>query len=162
MPLALPSLPSTNRYLTIHYKPIEGILRSKELNIFLEERELKKVVSLSEDATRVVGRLQYDSNTNQISGFVLPLHKTNGLPVPFSFPARDTTEIMQYFDEHHPISSNVNVIMAQPIGKKTSPAFCLLIFGSDNKYTYKDVCNRWEFIIHELKKNEYNRIVDLF
>lgn len=163
LPLALPSLSSTNRYLSnFHSRPIEAILRSYELNIFLEERELEKVISLSEDATRIVGRLQYDSKSNQITGFVLPLHKTNGLPVPFSFPARDVSEIMQYFDEEHPISSNVNVIMAQSIGKKTSPAFCLLIFGSDNKYTYKDVCNRWEFIVHELKKNEYNRFVNLF
>lgn len=62
LPLALPSLTSTNRYLrNRHSRPIEGILRSHELNLFLQERKLEKVVSLSEDATRIVGRLQYDS-----------------------------------------------------------------------------------------------------
>lgn len=64
---ALPSLSSTNRYVRkINCRVIEGILRCNELKPFLEHRNLKKIVSLSEDATRIIGRIQYDRKTNQV------------------------------------------------------------------------------------------------
>lgn len=151
LPYSLPSLSSTNRYIQkTNCRIIEGVLRCEELLQFLNERKLEKVVTMSEDATRIVGRVQYDSKTNQITRFVLPLNSTNGLPVPFSFPARNVTEIMQHFDNEHNISPFVNAIIAQPIGNE--PPFCLMIYGSDNKYTSTDVCNRWIFIKSELKK----------
>lgn len=153
LPLALPALSSTNRYLLKNNcRPIEGILRSHELDVFLEERKLEKVVSLSEDATRIIGRLQYDFKTNQITGFALPLHQDNGLPVPFSFPARNASEMMLYFEQPHSISSNVTAIMAQPLDENSSSAFCLMVYGSDSKYTHSDICNRWKFMVNELKK----------
>lgn len=72
---ALPSLPSVNRYIhSSHYHIIEGILRAQELRNYLDERGLPKVVCISEDATRIVGRVQYDSRTNQLLGFTLPLN----------------------------------------------------------------------------------------
>lgn len=147
----LPSLSSTNRYIRQMNSPIiEGILRCNELQLFLEQRQLPKIVSISEDATRIIGRVQYDRKTNQVIGFVQPINRTNGMPVPFSFPARDVNEIMQYFDGTHKESTFLNVIMAQPIGCEESPAFCLMISSSDNKYTSEDVCNRWKFIIDAL------------
>lgn len=148
---ALPSLSSTNRYIRkINSRLIEGILRCNELQLFLEERKLPKVISLSEDATRIVGRIQYDRKTNQVIGFVQPIDRKNGMPVPFSFPMRNARQIMQYFDGTHNESPFVNAIMAQPIGCKESHAFCLMLFGSDNKYTIGDVCNRWTFIMDAL------------
>lgn len=151
LPSALPSLSSTNRYIRKMNSPIiEGIFRCNELQLFLEQRKLPKVVSLSEDATRIVGRVQYDGKINQVIGFVQPINRKNGMPVPFSFPARDVDEIMQYFDGTLNESTFLNVIMAQPIGSKESHAFCLMLFGSDNKYTSVDVCNRWNFIIDAL------------
>lgn len=102
---------------------------------------------------------QYDGETNQIIGFVLPLSDENGLPVPFSFPARNPKEIMQYFETYQPVSSLVNVIMAQPIGIKYSSPFRLMIFGSDNRYTATDVFNRWNFVENELRKLEIHTLV---
>lgn len=151
IPTALPSLSSTNRYIRKMNSPIiEGILRCNELQLFLEQRQLPKIVSISEDATRIIGRVQYDRKTNQIVGFVQPLDRTNGMPVPFSFPARDVNEIMQYFDGSHMESKFLNVIMAQPIGCEESPAFCLMLYSSDNKYTCEDVANKWKFIVNRL------------
>lgn len=148
---ALPSLSSTNRYIRQMKSPIiEGVLRCNELQLFLEQRQLPKIVSISEDATRIIGRVQYDRKTNQLVGFVQPIDRTNGMPVPFSFPARDVEEIIQYFDGTHMESTFLNAIMAQPIGFEESPAFCLMLFSSDNKYTSEDVCNRWKFIIDAL------------
>lgn len=89
--LAIPSLPSTNnRYIArTNYRNTEGVLKSRELmNYYLNECKSPLVVSLSEDATRISGRIQYDSiNTNQIIGFVPPINKMNGMPMPFAFKA---------------------------------------------------------------------------
>lgn len=43
--------------------------------------------------------------------------------------------------------------MAQPL-KENFPAFCLQLFGTDNKFTSKDVIKRWDFIEKELLKYE--------
>lgn len=148
---AIPSLPSTNRYIRAsNCCIIEGILRSEELKIYLENRKLPFIVSLSEDATRVVDRVQYDSTTNQLIGFVPPINPLNGLPIPFQFPARSANQILEHFSNENEISSNLIIIMAQPIAN--APPFCLTCFGTKNEYTALDVKKRWVFITSELKK----------
>lgn len=145
---AIPSLPSVNRYVRASKCHInEGILRSNELLIYLKERNLPLVVALAEDGTRVVDKTQYCSGTNQIVGFVPPINK-NGMPVPFNYPARNVNEILHHFSNDHEVSSYINVIMAQPIADV--PPFCLLIYGTDNKYTSKDVSNRWKYVTSKL------------
>lgn len=147
---ALPSLTSTNRYIkSANCHVVEGILRTEELFLYLKERNLPLVVSLSEDATRIIGRVQYDRPSNQLVGFTLPLSKSNGMPIPYSFPARSALEIHDSFAGSNSISNFLNVIMAQPIAD--AKPFCLLAFGSDNSYSSNDVSNRWKHITNELK-----------
>lgn len=149
---ALPSLTSTNRYIkSANCHVVEGVLRSEELLLYLKERNLPLVISLSKDATRIIGRVQYDAATNQLVGFTLPLSHSNGMPIPYSFPARSAQEIHGHFSNENSISNFLNVIMAQPVDKNSKP-FCLLAFGSDNIYTSVDVAKRWNFICTELKK----------
>lgn len=149
---SLPSLPSTNRYISSSQCHItEGILRCEELALYLLQRNIDPVVCISEDATRITNRVQYDSKSNQIVGFVLPLKSENGLPIPFKFPARNVDEIVSHFSHNYPVSSYINVIMAQPINDKVPP-FCLMIFGSDNKYTSMHVKNRWKYVAENLAK----------
>lgn len=146
---SLPSLPSTNRYIQSSGCNItEGIIRCEELAVYLSERSLEPVVCISMDATRISGRVQYDSKTNQCIGFVPPLH--NGIPVPFSFPARNAKEILTHFTSNTPIASFLNVVMAQPIANV--PPFCLMAYSSDNRYTASDVINLWQHITKELEK----------
>lgn len=153
LPCALPSLPSVNRYIhKSNCRVVEGVLRCNELLEYLEERNLEKAVHLCEDGTRTVERVQYDSYTNQIVGFALPLNKSNGLPIPFAFPAGSASEMIAHFEKNNSTSSLVNVIMAKPVGTNSTPPFCLLLFGTDNKYTAEDVSNRWDFIVAKLKK----------
>lgn len=148
---ALPSLVSTNRYInTSEFFVVEGILRCEELLKYLKERNLPLAVGMSEDATRIVGRLQYNKKTNQIVGFALPIDSKSGMPIPLSYPARNAEDILRHFAANNSISSFVNVIMAQPLGNY--PAFCLSIFGSDCKYTSTDIENRWRHITAELFK----------
>lgn len=150
LPLALPAFSSTNRYITQkHGRVIEGQLRIKELSDYLDKRNLQRIVALSEDATRIKGVPQYDSKSNEVLGFVLPLG-SNGMPVPHSFPARNFREMYTYFHERTPCAHFVNVVMAQPMADV--PAFCILLFCSNSQYKAEDVAHRWEFISKELKK----------
>lgn len=114
MPLALPALVSTNRYIArTQHTIIEGELRCNELREYLNDRELPLIVSLSEDATRIVIRIQYDARTNQLIGFVLPLD-INGMPIPFSFKALYTEEIIRHFTIGIPLANFVITIIAKP------------------------------------------------
>lgn len=148
---SLPSLSSINRYIqSANCRVNEGVLRSEELAIYLNERDLPPVVILSEDATRIIGRPQYDSSTNQIVGFTLPLNKSNGMPIPYSFPARNFNEIHKHFTGGNNVANFLNIIMAQPVAD--SQPFCLIAYGSDNCYSASDVKNRWQYIVAELLK----------
>lgn len=145
-----PSISTTNRYIhRSDHVIIEGQLRSEELLNYLNDNSQELYVSISEDATRVENRVQYDSRTNQLIGFVLPLDG-NGMPIPFCYKARHSQEIMQHFSRNISAASFINTIMAKPLGN--APAFCLLVFGSDNRYTADDSSKRWIFIKEELKK----------
>lgn len=150
---ALPSLSSANRYVQkSNCRVIEGILRCDELLVYLKDRNLDPVVALSEDATRIVGRIQYDIKSNEIIGFTLPLNEMNGLPIPFSYSARNANEIIEHFSSGNTTASFVNVVMAKPVTTQKIPAFCLLLFGSNNDYSRTDVCNRWKYIISKLRQ----------
>lgn len=46
--------------------------------------------------------------------------------------------------------------MAQPIGN--APPFCLLVFGTNNKFMGEDVAKRWDYLTNQLKKFEINVI----
>lgn len=150
--LALPSLDTTNRIIRkMDDAVIEGCLRANELLKYLNERELPLVVTLSEDATGIEGRVQYDPKTNQVSGFTLPLNYENGMPIPLAYPARSGIEILNHFNNNNnTIARYVNVIMARPLAD--FPSFPLLIFSSDSKFKSQHVLNRWNFIVNELKK----------
>lgn len=148
---ALPSLPTVDRYIrSSHFHIVPGILRTAELLQYLNERNLPKIVSASEDMTRIVGRVQFDSRSNQLYGMVEPINSKTGMPIPFCFPARFAEEIIRHFI-NGTVSAYLNVVMVQPISKNASP-FCILLYGSDNKFTAVDVKKRWKYIDNELNK----------
>lgn len=150
----IPSTNSVQSYIHKHVKNShleEGVLRCLELRNYLEMNNLQFIVSLSEDATRHINRVQYDSATNQLIGFCLPINNC-GMPTSGVFLARSASEIEQHFLLNSDnISSFVNVVMAQPLAVGYPP-FCLLLFGSNNKYNTMDVVKRWTHIKHELNK----------
>lgn len=150
---ALPALSSTNRYMNrANCHIVEGEIRVQELLQYLGERRLPLEVCLSEDATRISGRIQYDVRTNQIIGFVLPINDLNGMPIPYSYQARNADEICHHFFAKHSVANFANVVMAQPNTQNTAP-FCLLFFGSDGKFSADHVIKRWTFISNTLRKH---------
>lgn len=50
-------------------------------------------VWLSEDASSIVLKVEFDPKTYQMVGIVLPFDQTTGMPVSFSFLARNAEEI---------------------------------------------------------------------
>lgn len=144
-----PSVSTTNRYIhRSDHAVIEGELRVDELLQYLKDRNLPLWVSLSEDATRAVNMVKYDSRTNQIIGFVLPTNH-NGMPIPFCYKARNIDEIVGHFSKDIQVANFINTVMAQPLGN--APAFCLLIFGTNSQYSAQDVSKRWKNIAQDLE-----------
>jgi len=62
---------------------IESACRVTDFKQFLQVRNLTSFIWLSEDATRITSRIQYDSSTNQLIGFVL-LFDDQGMPLLYS------------------------------------------------------------------------------
>lgn len=128
---------------------VEGELRSKQLNTYLEGLGCPKQVFLSEDASGIVQKVVYDVHSNQLIGLVLPLNSTNGMPKMFSFEAKSKEDIENYLEL--PQSNLVYIVVAQPLIEKAAP-FTLLVFGTNNMFDTSDVLNRWVFIESELNK----------
>lgn len=145
--LLLPSPTSISRYIqNTGQKIVEGELRCDQLKSYLRERNLPSIVWVSKDATRITGKVQYDSSTNQLVGLVLPLNK-HGMPISYSFLARSAKESEHHFSKEK-TASLVYAIMAHPIAD--SSPFCLALFGTDNGFTLQDVIKRWKYILKEL------------
>lgn len=132
----MPSIHGVNHAIKKNKSPIiEGELRHRELLVYLESLKLPLVVSLSEDATNITGGVEYSSSTNQIVGLVQPLNDENAMPIPLSYAATSATAIDNMLTNNKiPVAKVYNVIMAQPLAMKV-PAFCLLAYGGDNKFT---------------------------
>lgn len=129
---------------------IEGQLRCEQLLKYLESLKVKKSVWLSEDATGIVSKVEYDPTTNQLIGLVLPIHSETGMPISFSFKATSHNEI-QRFMEAAEKSKLLYVVMAQPLIEH-APPFVLQLFGTNNKFNTSDVVQRLQFTVQELKK----------
>lgn len=130
-------------------KVIEGELRIKELEHYLDSLNLEKYVWLSEDATAIVSKVEFDPKTNQMIGLVLPINSENGMPIPFTYLASSEEDIRN--NMKCSTSTIVYIVMAQPIMKNV-PAFVLQLFGSDNKFTTQNVLLRWKHTKAELEK----------
>lgn len=57
----------------------QGVLGISRLKDYLDTNNLPHIVSISEDATAIVGRREYHAKTNSVIGFSLPL-SSSGLP----------------------------------------------------------------------------------
>ena len=150
MPLVLPSLRTIQRSVNKKYKCIsDGEFRFQELLDHLDIYQCPKVVSIGEDATRVIARIDYDSHTDRLVGFVLPVDN-NGLPITDSFVATSFDAIERSFSTGR-ISKYAFVYMAQPLNN-CAPPFILACLSSDNRFDTEDVLKRWKYIYTECEK----------
>lgn len=154
--LPLPSASTALRVLHNEFPPVEeGVIRAKELKAYLEKQGLPLSVWISEDGTRITGRVQYDTASNQMVGLVLPLHPETGMPINGQFVVNSAEDIANHFANGQ-IAHYAYVIMAQPLREQAAP-FCLCMFGTDNVFKAEDVVHRF---VHYLIV--YNIYIDSF
>ena len=147
---ALPSLRTVQRSFEKDYKPFcEGIFRFDELLAHLTAYNAAKIVACGEDATRLISRVEYDSESNKLVGFVLPCND-NSLPNCDAFIA-NTFEAIEDAFKSGVIAKYAFVYMVQPLTKGV-PAFCLACLGSDNRFSNELVAKRWKHIREECHK----------
>lgn len=147
MPEAFPSLSTVQREANKHYQPIkEGEFLFDKLLAHLDAYNAPRIISVSEDATRVVSRIDYDGKSDSIVGFVLPLGASS-LPEHGYFDATSFERIEQMFSTSKK-STNAYVYMAQAMSL-TVPPFCLAVIGTDNCFDATVVLNRWRYIIQQ-------------
>ena len=107
------------------------------------------MVSIGEDATRVISRIDYDNETNCLVGFVLPCDE-KAIPLSTSFKA-ESFEAMQAIFQSGEFAKYAFVYMAQPLARGV-PAFCLACLGTNNKSTSELVLKRWQYVYTECRK----------
>ena len=106
----------------------------------MKKHNASLVVAISEDATWLISRVEYDSATNRLVGFVLP-YNSEGLPLADSFLITSFDFIESCFQSNE-VSKIAYVYMAKPIAHNI-PAFYLGCVGSNNCFTATDVLQRW-------------------
>ena len=80
----------------------------------LVQHNAPSIISVGEDATRVISRVEYDCETDRCVGFVLPLNKCTGLPEIDSFLAVSFKAIEEMFSKNQ-IAKYAYVYMATPL-----------------------------------------------
>ena len=103
-------------------------------------------MTIGEDATHVVSRVEFDAQTNRCVCFVHPLIQMGLLEVD-SFLALTFEGIQKMFASNK-IAKYAYVYMAQPLSD-SCPSFCLAIIGTNDKFTAKCVLLQWKHILKE-------------
>lgn len=145
---SLPSIATLYRSFKEFPKTVEDDLKCFELKMFLQSRNYPMKIFISEDQTAITKRIRYNPISNQMVGFVRHISKT-GFPIQNQYQVNSVKDIKHAF-QNEAIAQNAYVFMAQPL-VNGAPAFCLAIFGSNNKFSAEDVLTRWNYIRKELK-----------
>lgn len=138
---SLPSITTTKTMLDKETQDFKvGVIRTRNLKAWLTNREYSFRVCISEDQTKIVESIQYNSRDNNLDGLSIPLG-CNGLPMENPFPAKDALDIKASIEKGN-IAAYVNVLMVQPQVLHRSPAFCLCIYPTDNRFNYQHCLKR--------------------
>jgi len=132
---AIPCLRTVQRSLAAEYNTFqEGEFRFNKLVQHIKRFNACNAVSLGEDATRVISRIQYDSDSDRLVGFILPCDN-KGLPICDAFIATSFDDMEGYFKKAS-LAKYAMVYMVQPLTLGVPP-FCLACIGTDNKFQQK-------------------------
>lgn len=132
------------------YLSISGQIDVAGLKQYLLQNGYPLEVMLSEDGTRVMQQVQYDSRSNTITGCVAPLDKT-GLPTQAYFNASNANEVVEKL-EKCALASTAYVQLATPLVPNAAP-YVLFYMATDNKFNYIHVIKRWAHTIKTLQAN---------
>ena len=143
MPTALRTV---QRNVNIKYHIIkDGEFRFQELLQHLNKHKCAKIVAVGEDATQLILRVDYDSTSDQLAGFFLPVD-SSGLPKLDSFIASSFNAIEKHFSE------GIIAKCAFLYGTAIEQIFILACLSSDNQFTAEHVMQKWKYIHSECAK----------
>lgn len=107
----------------------------------------------AEDATKVITKIVYDSQSNSFIGFNTPLRQ--GKPLSNYYQTDSYAELQQWFEEKSK-STLINVYMLQPLPSLTantmSRPFLMVAYGIDGTFNTEDVMNRWLWLFKEAEE----------
>lgn len=150
--LKFPSPATVKHWFHHDYERLqEGKLRIVELCDFLSQNNYPKVVWMAEDSTSLKPQVEYDPITDEIIGFVRPLHTDTGLPICNMFAAISPSVVKSYIDKY-PTAEYINAILVQPLNP-FAPYFILSLYCTDNKFCADDVQKRNNYIRQQLEMN---------
>lgn len=111
-------------------------------------------VIISEDATRISNRVEYDSDSNQLFGLQPELDMITGLTKQNFFKISTPSNFLSMLTEYRS-APYLQVVTAKPmtIG---SPARIIAVFPTDNRYTTQIVISRWNEFKKLFKKHDIN------
>lgn len=131
---------------------MEGEIRSVGLKEYLIQHNAGNDVWICEDGSGLISKISYDRLFDQLVGMTLLIDERTGCPNRFEFTARDEDEIKKFCSMTK--STHVYLVLAIPLKEGVAP-YILQMFGTDNRFATKNVINRWNHTIDELKKYYY-------
>lgn len=149
--MGLPSISTVLKFLAsqedLEFR--EGVLKSTELLQYLMKNNYPLVGFVSEDQTKITTSLKYCTKSNNIVGLVAPLSEETGMPMTEGL-AFESLQIAYNAVHKLDHAEYVNIFMYQPLAQNAVP-FCMLMYGSNNKYTNAHALNRWRYILNALE-----------
>jgi hypothetical protein len=143
IPGSLPNHTSLQSILaTSKHQFVEGEFQYERLEKFVAPLGCKYAFC-GEDATTVISKVTYDSLSNCFVGFVMPLE--NGFPIPRYYSTDLFGQLDTWYDQVEKSTLlNVHVVQALcPVDRLSPSPFLLAAYGTNSKYTAKDIVNRW-------------------
>lgn len=123
----LPSLPTVKRFAMKQPSITEGELQLDSLKNALISRGLPLSVWLSEDDTKLLSELKYNSRTNEIIGLNLPIGN-NGMPITGSYRFTSIKTAMKCIKKNS-MSTYLKLVVARCL-QKDAYKFMLLAYGT--------------------------------
>lgn len=103
---------------------------------------------MSEGATSITWKIQYNSKTDSLIGFASILDET-GILVQHKFPTNSASQTQKYF-----IECDRDMLMPYSTAPvDDNPLLCLNVFGTNNRFTLENALKRWQYLESQVFKH---------
>lgn len=140
---SIPSIPSLRVGIVSEKKQyVEGEFYFDRLKNYMESFNCTYAF-IGEDCTSIVPKVHYDVHSNCFIGFNLPLR--NGFPSTRCFSTNSLAELETWYNKIDKASLlNVHVVQPlRPLNSTSLPSFILSAYGTNGKFTARDILQRW-------------------
>lgn len=147
--LGLPSRQTVLQHLYESRAFVEGQFTFKELAEFITQENTVPYVWISEDDTKCVSSLRYNSKADTVVGFILPTNDEIGAPL-IEFYQFTSIEDIQSYIKQRTMSSYIKLITARSL-HPDSKTFILVLYGTDGTDKSSATVARWSYVKEQLE-----------